>query len=84
VVATAADGTKEIVDHGVDGLLAEPGDVASLSRGVIDILSGRLRLRTGAKRERLLREFCQDGMVRAQERLYTELLAGKGFPGWSR
>lgn len=83
VVATAADGTKEIVDHGVDGLLAEPGDVSSLSRGVIDILSGRLRLRTGAKRERLLREFGQEGMVMAQERLYAELLAGKGFSGWS-
>lgn len=83
VVATAADGTKEIVDHGVDGLLAEPGDVSSLSRGVIDVLSGRLRLRTGAKRERLLREFDQEGMVKAQERLYADLLAGKGYPGWS-
>jgi len=50
---------------------------------VIDVLSGRLRLRTGAKRERLLREFDQEGMVKAQERLYADLLAGKGYPGWS-
>ena len=83
VVATAADGTKEVVEHGVDGILAPPGDVGSLSRGVVDILSGRTRLRAGSKRERLLREFDQDGMVRAQERLYSELLAGKGFAGWS-
>ncbi len=82
VVVTAVDGTKEVVDHGVDGVLAPPGDVESLSRGVIDILSGRLRLRMGGHRDRLVREFDQDGMVRAQERLYAELLAGKGFAGW--
>ena len=40
LVATAVDGTKEIVDHGVDGVLAPPGDVPSLARGVIGILSG--------------------------------------------
>lgn len=84
VVATAVDGTKEIVDHGSDGVLAPPGDVESLSRGVADILTGRLRLQTGRRREWLLREFDQDGMVRKQERLYAELLAGKGFSGWGR
>jgi glycosyltransferase involved in cell wall biosynthesis len=83
VVATAVDGTKEVVDHGVDGFLAPPGDVGSLSRAVVDILSGRLRLRVGSQRERLLREFDQEAMVKAQERLYSELLAGKGFAGWS-
>ena len=40
VVATAVDGTREIVDHGVDGVLAPPGDVDLLARGVTDILSG--------------------------------------------
>ena len=83
VVATEVDGTKEIVDHGVDGLLSPPGDVEALARGVADVLSGRVRLDPGRKRDRLVREFDQDGMVRAQERLYAELLAGKGFPGWS-
>jgi glycosyltransferase involved in cell wall biosynthesis len=83
VVATAVDGTKEIVDHGVDGLLFPAGDVEALARGVADVLSGRVRLDGGRKRDRLVREFDQDGMVRAQERLYAELLAGKGFPGWS-
>jgi len=83
VVATAVDGTKEIVDHGVDGLLFPAGDVEALARGVADVLSGRVRLDPGRKRDRLVREFDQDGMVRAQERLYAGLLAGKGFPGWS-
>jgi glycosyltransferase involved in cell wall biosynthesis len=83
VVATAVDGTREIVDHGVDGALASPGDVDALARGVSDILAGRLRLDATRKRERLVREFDQDEMVRAQERLYAEILAGKGLPGWS-
>ncbi|HEX9190817.1 MAG TPA: glycosyltransferase, partial [Candidatus Deferrimicrobiaceae bacterium] len=83
VVATAVDGTKEIVDHGIDGLLVAPGDVKALARGVADILSGRVRLDAVRKRDRLVREFDQGGMVRAQERLYAEILAGKGFPGWS-
>ena len=83
VVATAVDGTREIVDPGVDGVLAAPGDVGALARGVADILSGRLRLDAARKRVRLLREFDQDEMVRAQDRLYAGILAGKGFPGWS-
>ncbi|MBE0607240.1 MAG: glycosyltransferase family 4 protein [Deltaproteobacteria bacterium] len=83
VVATAVDGTREIVDPGVDGVLAPPGDIDALARGVSDILSGRLPLDAARKRVRLVREFDQDEMVRAQERLYSELLAGKGFPGWS-
>jgi glycosyltransferase involved in cell wall biosynthesis len=83
VVATAVDGTREIVDHGVDGVLAPSGDVDSLARGVAGILAGRLPLDAARKRERLLREFDQDEMVRMQERLYAEILAGKGFPGWS-
>ncbi|MBP2673490.1 MAG: putative Glycosyltransferase, group 1 [Deltaproteobacteria bacterium] len=83
VVATAVDGTREIVDSGVDGVLASPGDIDALARGVSDILLGRLRLHATRKRDRLVREFDQDEMVRAQERLYAEILAGKGFSGWS-
>jgi len=83
VVATAVDGTKEIVEDGVDGFLAPPGDIPSLARRVIQLLKGEHRLDASGKRERLLREFDQDEMVRAQERLYAELLGRKGFPGWT-
>jgi glycosyltransferase involved in cell wall biosynthesis len=83
VVATAVDGTREIVDHGVDGVLAPPGDLEALARGVAGILAGRLPPGAAGKRERLVREFDQDRMVRAQERLYAALLEEKGFPGWS-
>jgi glycosyltransferase involved in cell wall biosynthesis len=77
VVATAVDGTREIVDDGVDGFLAPAGDVEALARRVADLLSGDAALDPRFKRDRLLREFDQEEMVRAQERLYEELLAGK-------
>jgi glycosyltransferase involved in cell wall biosynthesis len=79
VVATAADGTAGIVDDGVDGILAEPGDLVALSAGVARVLRDGGGLRTGFKRDRLLREFDQTEMVRAQERLYLELLHAKGI-----
>ncbi len=77
VVATAVDGTSEIVDDGVDGFLAPAGDVDALARRVSALLSGRARLNPLFKRDRLVREFDQEEMVRAQERLYAGLLAGK-------
>ncbi len=82
VVATSADGTREIVDDGVDGFLAPPGDVPALAARVAGLLSGKERLDPGFKRERLLREFDRREMVCAQERLYDEILAAKGRPGW--
>ncbi len=77
VVATAVGGTREIVDDGVDGYLAPPGDVEALARRVSDLLEGKAALNPLFKRDRLLREFDQWEMVRAQEGLYEDLLAGK-------
>jgi len=84
VVATSVDGTREIVDDGVDGFLALPGDVSALAARVAGILSGKESLAPAFKRGRLLREFDTREMVRAQERLYAELLAAKGFREWTR
>ena len=47
---------------------------------VAALLSGATRLDPSYKRDRLMSEFDQAEMVRAQERLYEELLARKGFP----
>lgn len=80
VVATAVDGTREIVDDGKDGFLCPPGDVEDMADRVVAVLNGASRLDPSYKRERLLAEFHQVEMVRAQERLYEELLSRKGFP----
>ena len=80
VVATAVDGTREIIDDGKDGFLCPRGDVEAMADRVAALLSGATRLDPSYKRDRLLSEFDQAEMVRAQERLYEELLARKGFP----
>jgi glycosyltransferase involved in cell wall biosynthesis len=80
VVATAVDGTREIVDDGKDGFLCFPGDVEDMADRVVSVINGASRLDPSYKRERLLAEFNQAEMVRAQERLYEELLSRKGFP----
>ena len=71
MVATAVDGTVEVVRPGENGFLAPAGDVPALAEGVVALLRdpalrGRL---ARAARERL-DEFDRDLMVRKQEELY--------------
>jgi glycosyltransferase involved in cell wall biosynthesis len=75
VVATAVDGTPEVVQHGVNGFLAEPGDVGALARRLCTLLEDSgLRRRMGVAAREGLAEFDIDLMVRSQEELYTCLL----------
>lgn len=51
VVGTRVEGVPEAIRHGVDGLLAEPGDAASLAVALGDVIEGRAdwsALRTSA------------------------------------
>jgi len=75
VVATAVDGTVEVVQDGINGRLVEPGDVAGLARGVSELLrDSDLRRRMSAVAGDGLAEFDIDHMVRQQEELYRCLL----------
>lgn len=75
VVATAVDGTPEVVRHGVNGFLAEAGDVASLARRVCALLrDDELHRRLAAAAPLGLEDFDIDRMVRKQEELYRWLL----------
>jgi glycosyltransferase involved in cell wall biosynthesis len=71
VVATAVDGTVEVVRPGLNGRLAAAGDVAELARGVAGILTDPdLRARMSAAAADGLQSFDRDLMVRQQEDLY--------------
>jgi glycosyltransferase involved in cell wall biosynthesis len=75
VVATAVDGTVEVVRDGVNGFLRAPGDVAGIAAAVARLLAddgewGRM----AAAAPRGLGEFSIDLMVRQQEELYRCLL----------
>jgi len=75
VVATAVDGTVEVVRSGCNGFLAPAGDVRALAEGVCTILADaetRERFSTAASVG--LEDFDHDLMVRRQEELYGALV----------
>jgi glycosyltransferase involved in cell wall biosynthesis len=75
VVATAVDGTPEVVHDGVNGFLVPAGDVDALASNVIAVLSDdSLHGRMASKARDGLDQFDIDLMVRQQEDLYQWLL----------
>ena len=75
VVATAVNGTPEVVRDGVNGFLVPAGDVSGLTGRVLTLLSNsELRERMAAAAPTGLDEYDIDEMVRQQEDLYRCLL----------
>lgn len=75
VVATAVDGTAEILRDGENGLVTRPHDCDGLAARVLTLLADPgLGRRLTEKASPLLGEFDIDEMVRAQEDLYRRLL----------
>jgi glycosyltransferase involved in cell wall biosynthesis len=84
VVATAVDGTAEILRDGDNALVAAPGDKVGIAARIARLLSEpELGPRLVGNARPLLSEFDIDAMVRAQESLYRRLLedaARRGVP----
>ena len=71
VVATAVDGTPEVVHDGVNGMLAPAGDIERLAAGVCTLLEDEDRRRVmGEAASQGLEDFDINVMVRRQEELY--------------
>jgi glycosyltransferase involved in cell wall biosynthesis len=71
VVATAVDGTPEVVRDGVNGVLAPAGDIERLAAGVCTLLEDEDRRRVMGEAAVLgLEAFDINVMVRQQEELY--------------
>jgi glycosyltransferase involved in cell wall biosynthesis len=79
IVATAVDGTPEIVEEGVTGYLAEPHDTAAMAERIRALaLQPELRRRLGeAGAHRADPAFRIDEMVRTVCALYEELVAAQ-------
>jgi glycosyltransferase involved in cell wall biosynthesis len=73
------DGVRDLLQEGVNGYLAVPGDVGALAARVDELLGDdALRRRMGEQAKASVGdEYDIDGMVRSQERLYEELSALK-------
>lgn len=78
LVATDVPGCREIVRHGVTGLLVPPRDPAALAAAIDSLLrDSSLRTTMGvAGRETVIREFSVEKVTSQVIRLYRDLLAG--------
>jgi len=76
VIATNAGGVPEVVQHGVDGYLVEPGDVKLAAKYAIEILSRADRGHEMGKIARLdaKKKFCANDVIPMYERYYERVL----------
>jgi glycosyltransferase involved in cell wall biosynthesis len=75
IVATAVDGTPEVVEDGITGWLVPPADPAALARALTGMLGDRARaLAAGrAGRARVLERFDLASQVEATAAVYREV-----------
>jgi len=75
-IATRAGGVPEVIDHGNTGYLADVGDVETMSRYAIELLSDETRLRDMGKRARAAAadKFCSTKIVKQYEDFYRRVL----------
>ena len=79
IVATKVGGVPEIIEHGVSGRLVNPGDAPALAQEIHWVADHReeaARLAEAA-RDKVQREFSEQGMVKKMEFLYESLFVKK-------
>src|SRR5206468_9321526 len=81
VVATNVGGNPEIVTDGVNGILVPPRDPAALSRSMVELIQQpELARRLGkAAREKVVRNYSLNHLLRRTEDLYISLLKRRGL-----
>jgi glycosyltransferase involved in cell wall biosynthesis len=80
VVASNLPGVRSVVTHGVDGLLAESGDVNDLTSKMQSLLDspGQCREMGERGRAQVVDKYDWRAIVSRLERIYTEVLPGRG------
>jgi N-acetyl-alpha-D-glucosaminyl L-malate synthase BshA len=76
-IATNVGGLPEVVEHGKSGYLAEVGDVETMARYAIDLLSDENKLNEMAKAARAAAQarFCTSKIIPQYEEFYRRVLA---------
>jgi N-acetyl-alpha-D-glucosaminyl L-malate synthase BshA len=76
-IATRSGGVPEVIEHGVTGFMADVGDVETMARYAIDLLSDESALRAMGKRARAMcrEKFCTTKIIPLYEDFYRKVLA---------
>jgi N-acetyl-alpha-D-glucosaminyl L-malate synthase BshA len=75
-IATRAGGVPEVIEHGVNGYLADVGDVETMARYAIELLGDESALRAMGKRARegARARFCTSKIIPLYEDFYRRVL----------
>jgi glycosyltransferase involved in cell wall biosynthesis len=75
-IATNSGGTPELIDHGIDGYLAEVGDIETMAKYGIEILGDDAKLNEMAKMARFKAQttYCASKIIPMYEDFYREVL----------
>jgi N-acetyl-alpha-D-glucosaminyl L-malate synthase BshA len=76
-IATNVGGIPELIDHGVNGLLYEVGDIEGMASGAIDLLSDESLLQTMSQAARRTAQdrFCTSRIIPVYEQYYERILS---------
>ncbi len=76
IIATDVTGCRDVVRHGVDGILVPPGDIQSAAEAIVRLAGDAgLRRRMGAAAaERARQEFSEDAVRRTVGAVYARLM----------
>lgn len=82
VVASNGGGLPEVIEHGVDGFLANVGDVDAMARHAVGILRDAQAHATmgRAARKKAMEAYHPDRIIPQYEALYERVLAGEPSP----
>lgn len=75
-IATRVGGIPEVVEHGKSGYLAEVGDVDSMARYAVELLSDERRIEEMSKAARMVAKsrFCSTEIIPQYEQFYRRVL----------
>ena len=75
-IATKVGGIPELIEHGKSGYLAEVGDVDTMARYAIELLSNEEALRAMGKASRAVAQsrFCASRIIPQYEEFYRRVL----------